>query len=218
MIHKMNNDTQKNNRNRATLRRKERERAQREHHILKVAEKVFAKRGFQGATIQEIANESELAVGTIYNFFSSKETLYSRIITSHLDEMRQEVIGKTQNIRDVKERLKTMLEIQSSFIEKNRDFFIIFIRDKNRFPWSLAKEMGDEVATRYQRYLGTLKEIFSDGIENGLFKRYDPEDLAEAWGGVCNTFFYKWLTEKPAWNLKNKAMIIYELFMRGVEQ
>jgi len=200
-----------------TLRRKEREKAQRERLILRVAERVFAKKGFQGATIQEIAAESELAVGTIYNFFNSKEALYSKIITSRLTEMRQEVLGKTQGIEDVKIRLKTMLHLQSSFIEKNKDFFIIFLRDHNRYPWSLAKDLGEEVSRRYRRYLDTLQVLFREGIQSGVFKAHDPEDLAEAWGGLCNTFFYKWLMEKPDWDLKAKAETIYELFMRGIE-
>ena len=218
MIQKMNNRTDKKGRRSITMRRKEREKAQRERLILRSAEKVFAKKGFQGATIQEIAAESELAVGTIYNFFSSKEALYSEIITSRLTEMRQEVLGKTQEIPDVRKRLKTMLELQSSFIEKNRDFFIIFLRDHNRYPWSLAKDLGEEVSRRYQLYLETLRTLFMEGIQKGIFKAYDPEDLAEAWGGLCNTFFYKWLLERPPWDLKTKSKTIYELFMRGVEQ
>lgn len=217
MIHKMNAHTEKNG-NSMTRRRKERERIRRQKHIIRAAEKVFARRGFQGATIHEIASEAELAVGTIYNFFVSKEALYSEIITSRLEEMRQEVLGKIQHIEDVKERLKTILLSQSSFIEKNKDFFIIFIRDQNRFPWAFAKDLGQEVSVRYQRYLSSLKDIFKEGIRKGVFKSFDPEDLAEAWGGMCNSFFFKWLMEKPAWALKTKALILYEIFMRGVEK
>ncbi len=201
-----------------TLRRKEREKAQRERLILKVAERVFAQKGFQGATIQEIAEESELAVGTIYDFFSSKETLYSRIITSRLTEMREEVRGKTQGIEDVKNRLRAMLCLQSAFIEKNKDFFIIFPRDHSRYPGSLTKDLGEEVSSRYRQYLETLQALFKEGIQAGIFRAHDPEDLAEAWGSLCNTFFYKWLMEKPCWDLKTKSETIYELFMRGIEK
>ena len=214
----MNVHTDKKEQPSVTLRRREREKAQRERIILRAAERVFARKGFQGATIQEIAAESELAVGTIYNFFSSKEALYSRIITSRLSEMRQEVLGKTQGISDVRQRLRSMLELQSAFIEKNRDFFIIFLRDHNRYPWSLAKDLGEEVFHRYQRYLETLRLLFKEGIQRGIFREHNPEDLAEAWGGLCNTFFYKWLLERPPWDLKTKSKTIYELFMRGIER
>lgn len=213
----MNTYTKKRG-NEVTQRRKEREKIYRKKQIVRAAERVFAKMGFQGATIKEIALEAELSVGTIYNFFISKEALYSEIITSRLDEMRGEVLSKIRAVDDVKERLKTMLLSQSAFIEKNRDFFIIFLRDQNRFTWSLAEYLGEEISMRYQRYLGTLKEIFKEGIRKGSFKHYDPGDLAEAWGGLCNTFFFKWLTEKPKWTLKNKALTLYEIFMRGVEK
>ncbi len=200
-----------------TLRRKERERLQRQRHILKTAEKVFAKKGYQGATIQEIATEAELAVGTIYNFFASKDALYSEIITSRLDEMHETVLSKIDPIHDPKDQLKEMLLSQAAFIEKNRNFFIIFFRDQNRFPLSLKTAFGQEVFARYQRYLETLKNIFTQGIRQEVFKPFDPEDLAEAWGGLCNTFFFKWLTEKPDWTLNSKAMTLYELFIHGVE-
>ena len=215
----MNSDTEKTKKLlTATHRRKERERFHRQQQILKAAEKVFAKKGFQGATIQEIALEAELAVGTIYNFFPSKDRLYSMILTSRLDEMREEVQSHIQPIKDIKERLRTMLLSQCEFIEKNRNFFIIFFRDQYRFPWTLAQDLGEEVAVRYERYLGTLREIFKEGIKKKVFKPLAPEDLAEAWGSLCNTFFFKWLMEKSKWPLKSKAMTVYEIFMQGVEK
>ena len=53
-----------------------------------------------------------------------------------------------------------MLFFQSEFIEKNRNFFIIFFRDQSRFPWAPAKELEKEVTLRYERFLKTLRDIF----------------------------------------------------------
>ncbi len=217
MVHKVNNDTDINKRSVDVIqRRKEREKSQRRRKIMKAAEKVFAKRGFQGATIQEIALEAELSVGTIYNFFSGKDALYSVILISHLDEMREKVLQHITPIINVKERLKAMLFFQSELIEKNRNFFIIFFRDQSRLPWTPAKDPDKEVSMRYERFLNTLQDIFEEGIEKGIFKPLPPEDLAEAWGGLCHAFFFKWLTEKSKWPLKSKVMTIYEIFMNGV--
>lgn len=202
----------------ATQRRKEREKAQRQRQILKAAEKIFAQKGFNGATIQEIALEAELAVGTIYNFFSSKEKLYSMIINSRLDEMREKVLSRIESIPDVKERLKDMLFFQAEFIEKNRDFFLIFFHVQNQLPWTFTKNLGKDVAQRFERYLGTLEAIFKEGVEKKVFKPHSPSDLAEAWAGLCNTFFFKWVSEKPKWSLRSKALTVFEIFMYGVEQ
>ena len=219
MIHKMYGHTEDiGTRASATQRRKEREKAQRQRQILKAAEKIFAEKGFNGATIQEIALEAELAVGTIYNFFPSKEKLYSMIINSRLDEMREKVMSRIESIPDVKERLKGMLFFQAEFIEKNRDFFLIFFQVQNQLPWTFTKNLGKDVAQRFERYLGTLEAIFKEGVEKNVFKPLSPSDLAEAWAGLCNTFFFKWVSEKPKWSLRSKALTVFEIFMYGVEQ
>jgi AcrR family transcriptional regulator len=215
MVHKLNVES---NLPSVTQRRKDREKSFRQQEIFQAAEKIFAKRGFQGATIVEIAAEAELSVGTIYNFFESKEKLYSEIITQRLDEMRQEVLGKVEGIQDIRQRLRKILLVQAAFIEKNRDFFIIFLRDQNRFPWTLAKDFGKEVAARYDHYLESLTGIFMEGIQEGIFNPFDPADMAEALAGMCNAFFYKWLLEKPDWTLKSKGLKLYKMFMDGVEK
>lgn len=51
-----------------------------EELILRVAEEVFAERGFSGATITEIAQRAELPKTNIHYYFSNKKTLYQRVI------------------------------------------------------------------------------------------------------------------------------------------
>jgi len=51
-----------------------------ERQILNAAEAVFADRGFGGATMQAIANASGLPKANLHYYFSSKETLYRRVV------------------------------------------------------------------------------------------------------------------------------------------
>ena len=61
--------------------RKEREFNLRRAEILEQAEKIFAAKGFHNTTVAEIAGASGFAVGTLYQFFESKEQLY--IVDAH---------------------------------------------------------------------------------------------------------------------------------------
>ncbi|CAG0944703.1 partial HTH-type transcriptional repressor NicS, partial [Anaerolineae bacterium] len=63
-----------------TARRRERERDARRQAILDQAKIVFAKRGFLNATVEEIAERAELAVGTLYRYFQSKEEMYVSLL------------------------------------------------------------------------------------------------------------------------------------------
>lgn len=55
--------------------RKERRAARRRNDIIEAAMKVFAERGIRQATIKEIADAADIAEGTIYNYFASKDDL-----------------------------------------------------------------------------------------------------------------------------------------------
>ena len=53
----------------------ERVAAVRREHILDAATRVFAARGFNGATIRDVARAAGVADGTIYNYFANKDAL-----------------------------------------------------------------------------------------------------------------------------------------------
>jgi AcrR family transcriptional regulator len=54
---------------------RERQKAAREQRILRAAEALFARRGYAGTAIEDVARRAELAVGTVYNYFASKAQL-----------------------------------------------------------------------------------------------------------------------------------------------
>jgi AcrR family transcriptional regulator len=60
--------------------RRERRIAARKRQILQAAAQVFAEKGFNGATTREIADIADVAEGTIYNYFDSKEDLLSEMV------------------------------------------------------------------------------------------------------------------------------------------
>jgi AcrR family transcriptional regulator len=57
----------------AVLPRRQRVKQQNRRFILDAARKVFAARGYEAATVRDIVNETPLAAGTFYNYFTSKD-------------------------------------------------------------------------------------------------------------------------------------------------
>ena len=68
------------------LSRKERERRMHRAQILDAAERVFVRDGYQGATIERIAQEAQFGVGTLYNFFEGKQQLFEEVVTKLADD------------------------------------------------------------------------------------------------------------------------------------
>jgi AcrR family transcriptional regulator len=65
--------------------RRERGKAQRRLDIVRAAEKVFLSKGYDDATMDEIAEEAELSKGTLYLYFKGKEDVHAQIVAKGMD-------------------------------------------------------------------------------------------------------------------------------------
>ncbi len=59
--------------------RKKREKERRRQQIVVAAKKVFSDKGFNRATMDDIANEAEVSPGTLYLYFKNKEDIYASL-------------------------------------------------------------------------------------------------------------------------------------------
>ena len=70
--------------------RREREKLRHRDEILAAAETLFAQKGFHGTTVEEVAARAEFAVGTVYNFFPSKDDLYRSLLQIRCEQLAAE--------------------------------------------------------------------------------------------------------------------------------
>ena len=81
------------------IKRREREKKQRESDIINSAEKLFFSKGYDNVSMNDIAQDVELSTATIYLYFKNKESLYFAIVlhgTSILNKMIKEEVGKSK--------------------------------------------------------------------------------------------------------------------------
>ncbi len=55
--------------------------------ILKAAIKLIARQGYHGTTVQEIANEAGIGVGSVYSYYASKEEILDTIFTDMWNDL-----------------------------------------------------------------------------------------------------------------------------------
>lgn len=75
-------------------------RAQRERQILAMAERVFAKHGFEAASMEEIARECDVDRALVYQYFGSKRVLYDACHAAALTELTQSVSSALEDIAE----------------------------------------------------------------------------------------------------------------------
>ena len=103
--------------------RRKREKEMRKSSIIDAAEKVFFQKGFEAATMDDVAEKAELSKGTLYLYFSSKEDLYMAI-THRSFEIMIDLFQKAVNEQDQGiEQVYAIGLAYKEFSQKYPDYF-----------------------------------------------------------------------------------------------
>ena len=198
------------------LSRKKKEYLTRRADILSAAEKVFAAKGFFGSTMDEIAKRAEFGTGSLYKYFRGKKDLYFSLIDEKVGEVTRLLRAELGKDLSPIEKIESMLYLQLSFIQRDRDFFKIYVSDRNRFEWTIKDDLGKGVHEKFMAYISDLAEVMRDGIERGQLREMDPRDMAHGFVGIVNSFVFEWIMSPGAYSLVSKAPIIMDIFFEGV--
>jgi len=198
--------------------RKEREYLAHREEILSAAEKVFAAKGFFPTTMSDIAREAEFGTGTLYNYFKSKDELYFTLIEEKVEKINHLVKAELSQKNSAVERIKNALMLQFEFMERNRDFFRIYISERSRFEWTVKDDLGKAVHEKMVMYINLLAEVMRQGTKEGEFRPLDSMDLAHALVGIFNSFVFEWLISQKTYPLISKLDTVLEIFLSGVQQ
>src|ERR1700683_5489483 len=105
--------------------RKRRERTARRQTILEAAAAVFAKHGLDSATIQMVAREAEVAVGTIYLYFSSRDDLFLQLTAERIEELVARYATIQSSGLEPLAELRTMARAYIEYLNTSRELFLI---------------------------------------------------------------------------------------------
>ena len=103
--------------------RKEREKLQRRFDIIDAAEKIFFTKGFESATMDDVAMEAELSKGTLYLYFKSKEDLQFAIFMRGLDILMSKMRA---NLSEQDSGYKGLLVLADVFVRFSRERLATF--------------------------------------------------------------------------------------------
>lgn len=220
----MNNNSEliinikKMNKNSKILSRKEREHQARRNYILQAAEKLFAQRGFYGTTMSDLAAFSEFSVGTLYNFFKSKEEVYYSLIMEKLDFMMKQLAAEINRLPEGLPQIKGLIEGVFKFFQENKDFFQIFFAERFHLLTSVGPKAMRELRRKYLAYIQLVTKIMVRAIKKKELQPLEPQKLAYFLVGIMNAFIFHWTVYAQKSELISEIPFIYKLFLEGAGQ
>jgi AcrR family transcriptional regulator len=94
--------------------------------LLDAATRVFARRGFDGASLEDVAAEAGLSKGALYYNFASKEELFLAILDQHL-ESRLAMLEDVRSGGDPAESLREGARRIAASLREDRDWCLLFL-------------------------------------------------------------------------------------------
>jgi AcrR family transcriptional regulator len=94
--------------------------------ILDAANGVFAARGFDKATIAEIAGAAGVAKGTVYLYYRSKREVYWAAVRRTMSGLHDEATRCLESTDPIEEKLRAFIATKVRYFEQHRDFFRIY--------------------------------------------------------------------------------------------
>jgi len=204
--------------------RKERERERRRQQIIVAAKRVFSEKGFNKATMEDIAKEAELSPGTIYIYFKNKDELYASLslrILQYLN-IRLEHVAKQEGI-STEEKIEALKEAMFDVYDFDPLVTInMFHLQSSETLRNLSPELLDEIKGLSRSSLGTISDIFQEGISKGIFIDKHPVALADIlwslFSGVVLLEESKKIIDGGKDYLKQTLEIAFDIFGRGISK
>lgn len=143
----------------------------RQAQLLRIACRFFARYGYKGTSLRDIAQEAQITKAALYYHFPNKNTLYERIVLDGLRVLVEEVAEATSRAPTARDKVRTFMLATARIYVRDPDLWTAgsnaFWVDEDSVPRKSAIELRD-------RYEKLLRACIAEGVESGEFKTVDP--------------------------------------------
>ena len=197
--------------------RKQREQERHRNEILDAAERIFSRKGFRASSVSDIAREAEFAVGTLYNFFESKEHLYQELFLRKVGEIDPRIRAEVAAVKDPRKKIERLIDTDLDLVCKNRDFFLLHMNEVIGVLKPLPLP-SPEVRRRYEDFIGFVAGVISDGIKKRVFEKCDPMYAAISLIGIVHNCGAMWISGKAQAEMKIEELADFakRMFFTGM--
>ena len=203
--------------------RKERERDRRKQQITVAAKRIFLEKGFDRATMEEIAKEAELSAGTLYLYFKNKHELYASITLKVLQflNMRLAHIKAKKADSSPEEKLEALKEILLDSYDFDPMALInLFHLQSREILKKLSPEFIKKIKEISKQITDGIADIFEEGIEKGLFIKRHPTAFAQivisVFSGIVLWEEGKRIGDDNRNYVKPTIELVFEILYRGL--
>ena len=181
--------------------------------ILRAATRVFARNGYFNSKVADIARAADVADGTVYLYFKSKEEILHSIFDQTVAEAVAAGRKLIEKLRDPREKLRRIALLHLERLGADRDLAVVFqveLRGSTKF-------MEEFSAAGFAEYLALLRRSFEEGQRAGVFrKELNAKVVSKILFGALDEMATNWIISKRSYKLEPMADVVMDVFLNGV--
>lgn len=165
--------------------------------IIEAAIKVFGEKGYQYATISEIAREAGISTGLTYSYFENKLDVLLSIILEFLHQLNSFNQEKLAGVTQPFEKLHAILHnFEDLLIKDQKALYVVKVLNEALPHLVMIKEKSlqqkrKEIISQNRMLLDTMDGIITDGQNTGVFdKSLNPAVMRQVLCGAIERVIY----------------------------
>lgn len=199
--------------------------------ILEAAERVFSRKGYNLATMDDVAEEAQFSKATIYRYFQSKRDILTETILNFFEDVEKKMRDIHKKKTTARQKLKDITRFQLQFFHQKKNISRVLLMEKSLMKTILhvspedhqqfskeERRFLENIRTSKERCLEIMSEILEEGIKNGEFRRMNPHDAARAFEAMLHGFYFTKFWDEKEYNLDSGTDLIHKFFLNGIKK
>ena len=180
---------------------------------MRAATRVFARNGYFNSKVADIARAADVADGTVYLYFKSKEEILHSIFDQNMAEAITSGRKLIKALSDPREKLRRIARLHLERLGADRDLAVVFqveLRGSTKF-------MEEFSAAGFAEYLDLLCKILEEGQRSRVFRKdLNAKVVSKILFGALDEMATNWIISHRNYKLEPMADIVMDVFLNGV--
>ncbi|NEN87427.1 MAG: TetR/AcrR family transcriptional regulator [Okeania sp. SIO3H1] len=183
--------------------------------ILQAAQKLFAKYGYDGTTIRDLAKKAGVAEGTLFHHFTNKKAILIELATQGWVEILTDLLTELSEMSSYKAVAQVMRRRMLN-MSRNADMMKVCFLEAQFHP-----ELRDKIQSEViEKMTDVAEAFFATAMERGVYRQMNPKLVARVFLGMFAIagFSQKTLLEPDAspQAMQEMAEGLADIFLNGV--
>jgi AcrR family transcriptional regulator len=196
-------------------------REQKRTAIMAAALKVFSKKGYSPAALDEVAREAQIAKGTLYLYFQDKQDLFSSTILHVINNLATKMIEGLDESMTPLEILRNVAYIELEYFSKNTEFFGLIHTAMSGNLLGEHEPLINKITEKRLELISYLNEVIQKAKKAGLIREeIDTEEIVYSYLGMVEAAMDQmgFTKGKPSLDVGKKVDAIMNILFEGIRK